>query len=61
MLPQKRVQTGKDITWDHSPGAAWNAHAEEKGWLKEMNLQVQICEGDDMKLLFYRNTTSSPS
>ena len=36
------------ITWDHSPGATWNAHAEEKGWLKEMNLQVLICEGDDI-------------
>ena len=36
------------ITWDHAPGAAWNAHAKEKGWQQEMNLQVQICEGDDI-------------
>jgi hypothetical protein len=36
------------ITWDHSPGATWNAHAKEKGWQQEMNLQVQICEGDDI-------------
>jgi hypothetical protein len=36
------------ITWDHSPGATWNAHAKEKGWLQEMNLQVQICEGADI-------------
>ncbi len=36
------------ITWNHAPGAAWNAHAKEKGWQQEMNLQVQICEGDDI-------------
>lgn len=36
------------ITWDHSPGATWKAHAKEKGWLQEMNLQMQICEGDDI-------------
>ena len=36
------------ITWDHSPGSTWNAYAKERGWLQEMNLQVQICEGDDI-------------
>ena len=36
------------ITWDHAPGAAWEAYAKEMGWLQEMNLQVQICEGDDI-------------
>lgn len=36
------------ITWAHSPGATWDAYAEEKGWRREMNLQVQRCEGDDI-------------
>ena len=36
------------ITWDHAPGTTWNALAKEKGWLQEMNLQVQICEGADI-------------
>ena len=36
------------ITWAHSPGATWDSYAEEKGWMREMNLQVQICEGDDI-------------
>ena len=37
-----------NITWNHSPGDTWDAYAEEKGWLREMNLAVQICEGDDI-------------
>lgn len=36
------------ITWSHSPGATWDAYAKEKGWKQEMNLQMQICEGDDI-------------
>lgn len=36
------------ISWNHSPGITWDTYAEEKGWLQEMNLQVQICEGDDI-------------
>ena len=36
------------ITWTHSPGATWDSYAEEKGWMREMNLQVQSDEGDDI-------------
>jgi len=36
------------ITWVHSPGATWDSYAEEKGWMREMNLQVQSNEGDDI-------------
>lgn len=36
------------ISWNHSPGITWDTYAEEKGWQQEMNLQVQICEGDDI-------------
>lgn len=36
------------ISWNHSPGITWDTYAKEKGWLQEMNLQVQICEGDDI-------------
>lgn len=36
------------VSWNHSPGAAWDTYAEEKGWKREMNLEVQICEGDDI-------------
>lgn len=37
------------INWSHSSGPTWNAHAEEKGWLQTMSLQVQICEGDNIR------------
>lgn len=36
------------ITWDHAPGAAWEAYAKEMGWLQEMTLQMQIFEGADI-------------
>ena len=36
------------IAWNHSPGATWDSYAEEKGWMREMNLQVQRDEGDDI-------------
>ena len=50
------------ISWAHSPGAAWDAYAEEKGWMQEMDLQVQICEGDDIirgpqEILFWYDLT----
>lgn len=36
------------VTWTRSPGATWDALAEEKGWQQEMSLQMQIFEGDDI-------------
>ena len=36
------------VTWTHSPGATWDAFAEERGWQREITLWVQMDEGDDM-------------
>lgn len=36
------------ITWAHSPGATWDEYAEEMGWQREMDLSLQIDEGDDI-------------
>lgn len=36
------------VTWAHSPGATWDALAEERGWQREITLWVQMDEGDDM-------------
>lgn len=37
------------ISWNHSPGTTWDSYAEEKGWLREMTLEAQINEGDDIR------------
>ena len=36
------------ITWEHSPGITWDAYAEDRGWQREIDLCLQICEGDDI-------------
>ena len=36
------------ISWVHAPGAAWDTYAKEMGWLQEMTLQMQVCEGADI-------------
>ena len=36
------------VTWTHSPGAAWDALAEKKGWQREITLSFQMNEGDDI-------------
>lgn len=32
------------VSWNHSPGPAWDANAEEKGWRREMELWIQVMD-----------------
>lgn len=36
------------ISWTHSPGPTWDHYASDKGWQQEMDLQLQVFEGDDI-------------
>ena len=47
-IPYTNFGYAVHITWAHSPGATWDASAEEKGWQREMDLSLQINEGDDI-------------
>lgn len=36
------------LSWTHSPGPTWDHYASDKGWQQELDLHLQLFEGDDI-------------
>ena len=37
------------LTWNHSPGPVWEEYAEERGWEKEIIIEYQREDLDDIR------------